>query len=86
MKVLFAWDIDSSSSSAEKTRFYRKIYGYSQERNGKKYSYEGLVDPSERLTDSVVEVPKGKAEDVAKLLSDNEGIFNRWVRRKVVEK
>lgn len=85
MKILIAWDIDSSSPSAEKTSFYRKMYGYTQERNGKKYEYEGLVDPSERLNDSVVEVLEEKAEDVIKLLEKHEGLFNRWVRRRVVE-
>lgn len=84
MKILLAWDIDSTSPSAKKTSFYRKIYGYTQEKNGKKYEYYGLVNPSERLNDSVVEVSEDKAEDVIRLIEEHEGIFNKWVRRKVV--
>lgn len=72
-------------SARRKDGLLREMYGYVQEKGGKKYEYEGLVDPSERLTDSVVEVPEEKAEEVARLLAEHERIFNTWVRRRVVE-
>lgn len=86
MKILFAWDMDSSAPSGKKTGFYRKVYGYTQKRNGKEYRYEGVVDPSERINDSVVEVPESKAGKVSELLDEYGEIFNDWIRRKVIEK
>lgn len=76
-KILFCWDVDTENSTGKRRKFYRQLYGYNLENNGKEYEYPGLLQKvdGERVNQSVVVVPEKESGKIQRLLSEYEEIF-----------
>lgn len=86
-KILFCWDIDTENGEGKRRRFYRKLYGYTQKKEDKKYEYPGVLQEvdGERINQSVILVPEDGAQDIRDLLGEFEEIFGTWRSFKVQE-
>lgn len=79
-KDLFCWDIDTENGEGRRRQFYRKLYGYTQKKDGKTYEYTGVLDEvdGERINQSVILVKEEGTEEIRELLEEFGEIFSTW--------